>query len=515
VEFFARGLGVLFGLMAVMICGAATSEPIFHFDVKGGPYAVGLKVVEQYDRSRVYRGAVDALGKPYADERARPLQTLIWYPAKASNAKPMIVKDYVDLLPSETDFSHPRMGPGWAEFMEGMKPTLSSPMRAIAKAPAAAGRFPVVIYAPSLNAMSWENADLCEFLASHGYVVIATPDFGARTRSMGVDDLPGAEAEAADVEFLIGYAQSLDDTDMSKLAVAGFSWGGMANLLAAARDDRIRAMAELDTSFRYYPGLVKDASYVHPDQMTIPMLYMSHGEESDEDWARRTRPSQIGPSVLNAWTHGDLVYVNMRAFIHGEFSSMFQRSENFWKFFPQTHIADYTREDGAIGYGWVARYVLAFLDDYLKGDAAAATFLTNPPAANGAPAHFISVNYRKAKGVVPTLDRLRAEAGRQGFDDLSKIYADLKKEAPDFKPDATAMSDWADELKAAGRYPEAIDVLKLIAEINPSTPRIYISIGDAYLAVGDKKLAIANYKLQLEKTPDNLVAQDKLKTISN
>ena len=40
-----------------------------------GPYAVGFKVIEQYDRSRTWRLATDALGKPTQGERARPLQT--------------------------------------------------------------------------------------------------------------------------------------------------------------------------------------------------------------------------------------------------------------------------------------------------------------------------------------------------------------------------------------------------------------------------------------------------------
>jgi dienelactone hydrolase len=510
---YGRTSNLFLGLLALLICGPARGEPLFHFDLKGGPYAVGLKVVEQYDRSRVYRGAVDALGKPYVGERARPLQTLIWYPAKASHAPPMKVKDYVDLLATETDFAQPQQKGSSTDFVEGMKPTYASPMWAVANAAPAAGRFPVVIYAPSIDAMSWENADLCEYLASHGYVVIATPDFGARTRLMGVDDLPGAEAEAADIEFLIGYAQSLPDTDMSKVAVAAFSWGGMANLLAAAHDDRIRAMAELDTSFRYYPGLVKDAGYVHPDQMTIPLLYLSHGEISEEDVARRNKPSQLGPSVLNAWTHGDLIYVNMRGFVHGEFSSMYQRNENFWKYFPQTHVADYTREDGATGYGWVVRYVLAFLDDYLKGDAAAATFLTNSPTANGAPANFIAVNYRKAKGLAPSFDTLQAEVGKQGFGSLNKIYAEIKKDTPDFKPDATRLSGWADDLETGGHTPEAIDVLKFIAETDPSARNIYIRLGDAYAETGQKPLAIESYKLQLVKTPGNLVALDKLKAM--
>jgi hypothetical protein len=49
---------------------------------------VGLNVVEQYDYSRVYRHSTDALGKPYSGERARPLQTLVWYPAQKNPRKP-------------------------------------------------------------------------------------------------------------------------------------------------------------------------------------------------------------------------------------------------------------------------------------------------------------------------------------------------------------------------------------------------------------------------------------------
>lgn len=376
----------------------AQDAPLFRFEPKPGSYAVGLKVVEQYDYSRVYRSATNAMGRPYSGERARPLQTLIWYPAAATAAKPMTVKDYVDLFPSETDFDHPQAWAGMKDLIDGMKPTYVSLMRSVRDAKAMSGRFPVVIYAPSLNAMSWENADLCEYLASHGYVVIATPDFGLHMRKMSQEDIWGIEAEADDIEFLIGYAESLPNTDMSKLAVAAFSWGGMANLFAAAKDSRIRAMVELDSTLRNLPGFIKDAGYIHLDQMTVPMLYLSHAETSIEFQATRTSHAQTGPSVLNAWTHGDLIYVNMRGLIHGEFSSMYQRSETFWKSYPQSRVADYTREDGIVGYTFVARYVLAFLDSYLKSDAAGASFLKNTPAQNGAPAHFISVTYR---GAVP------------------------------------------------------------------------------------------------------------------
>jgi dienelactone hydrolase len=505
------------GLMLLAASLHSQPAPLFHFEPKPGKYGVGLKVVQQYDHSRVYHSAVDAFGKPFTGERDRPLQTLIWYPAETGAARPMTVKDYVDLLPSETDFDHPHAWEGLKPLADGMKPAYASPMMSVRDARAASGRFPVIVYEPSLNAMSWENADLCEYLASNGYVVIAVPEFAARTRAVGPDHrIVDAEAEAGDIEFLIGYAKTLPDTDMSKVAVAGFSWGGMGNLFAAAKDSRIRAMAELDTSFRYYPGYVKDAGFVHPEQMTIPLLYLSHGEVSMEQTQAvfQNLPGATGPSVLNAWTHGDLIYVNMLPFLHAEFSSMFQRSEDVWKNYPNNHVADYSREDGTVGYAFVARYVLAFFDSYLKGDAAGTAFLKNTPAENGAPPHFISVVYRKARGFDPTVDTLKIEAGKQGFDHLDAIYAAMKKDTPDFKPDQAEMGSWADDLIATGHLPEAIAVLKLNVAANPDARGGYAALGDAYAAAGQKDLAIQSYKKQLEMTPGNPAVADKLKELS-
>jgi tetratricopeptide (TPR) repeat protein len=503
--------------MTLAACLNAQSTPLFHFEPKPGSYAVGLKVVQQYDHSRVFHGPTDELGKPYAGERARPLQTLVWYPAETGTAKPMTVKDYVDLLPAETDFDHPHAWATLKDFMDAMKPTYSSPMMSVRDAKAVAGRFPVVIYEPSLYAMSWENADLCEYLASYGYVVLAVPEFGAETRSVSTENLEDIEAEAGDIEFLIGYAQTLPDTDMSKIAVAGYSWGGMSTLFAAAKDSRIRAMAELDSSIRLRPGQVKDAGYVHPERMTIPLLYLSHGEMTMEELASHTMPSQTGPNVLNAWTHGDMIYVNMRGLVHGEFGSMFQRDELFWKVYPLSRIADYSREDGIAGYAWIARYVLAFMDSYLKGDAAGTTFLKNTPAENGAPAHFISVNFRKAKGLTPTLDTLKIEAGKQGFDHLAAIYAGMKKDTPDLKPSANQMGAWADDLITADHLPEAIDVLKLNVEMYPNGAlsfQPYTALGDAYAQAGQKDLAIQSYKTQLEKTPFAAAVAEKMKALA-
>jgi pimeloyl-ACP methyl ester carboxylesterase len=197
---------------------------------------------------------------------------------------------------------------------------------------------------------------LCEYLASHGYVILASPSMGVSTRDM-TDDLDGINAQARDVSVLITYAKTLPDADLSQVAVVSWSWGGASSLFAAARDPRIDALVSMDGSMRYYPGLVKMAGDVNPERMTIPLLFFTAEDANfleDLDKYHDGPPAGIvGPNVLNAWTHGELLIVNMLGMAHSEFSSMFQRRESPQRF-AENQVADYGRDDANTGHAWVA-----------------------------------------------------------------------------------------------------------------------------------------------------------------
>jgi len=365
------------------------------FLVKPGPHAVGLKVVEQYDIARNFGSTIGQAGPSARAERSRPLQTLVWYPAQKSARPSVTMGDYLALMDTEVSFGKPQRTRDGDLLKTWLQASLGQSLSAVRDAHLVTGRFPVVIYAPSFSSTSWENADLCEYLASYGYVVIASPGMGETSRE-STHDLSGVDAQASDVSFLIGYAASLPDTNMTRVAAMGFSWGGLADLFAASRDNRIKALVSLDGSERYFPGLVRASGTVHPDQIRVPLIYFEEGDQSLEEQDRlNSRFHADGPSVLNQWLHGDLVTVRMLGLFHPEFCSIAYRNEELWeKELPNLQVADYDREDGLVGYSWIMRYTQAFLDFYLKQDAQAGAFLKASPTMNGVPKHTMSVKVR-------------------------------------------------------------------------------------------------------------------------
>jgi hypothetical protein len=169
-------------VLALCICFgsvfAGSQTSLFQFRLKPGPYPVGLKVVYQYDRSRTFPGSPKEPSTPSVGENARPLQTLIWYPSLKGTGEPMTVGDYTQLTNTEIHFNAPDDKKNrWRSLL---KTSFDIPLWAVREAKPAKGHYPILIYAPSDSSVSWENADLCEYLASHGYVVLASPSIGGR-----------------------------------------------------------------------------------------------------------------------------------------------------------------------------------------------------------------------------------------------------------------------------------------------------------------------------------------------
>ncbi|HEU4373419.1 MAG TPA: dienelactone hydrolase family protein [Telluria sp.] len=507
---------ILFGVL----CGAmslAQAASGFVFSNEPGPHGVGLRIVQQYDYSRTYKAKIDLLsGQPSTGERARPLQTLIWYPA-AKGGAPVHYMDYFRTVATEEVFQRPaaeidkiaadRMVAGTTGMSaEAVRREEARPMWAVRDAKPAAGKFPVVIYAPSYNAPAHENVDLCEYLASQGYVVLSTAAIGPHGRNM-TTDLEGVEAQAGDIEFLVGYAHTLPQADAAHVGVIGYSWGGLANVLAAARDSRISALVSLDGSVRYFPELVRSAKYVSPERMTAPFMYISARPRSVEEYA--ARKFDMSSSLLNDVKYADFYKLTMYPMEHPNFSSEFQR------FAPDSGrgFTEYTREESSLAMSWMARYVAQFLNAYLKNDTTGLAYLSNAPAKNGVPAHMLLVEKRASLGMPPTIETFAAGLGQRGFNHAGDVYADMQKKHADFKLDEQPLVDWGYRLLQADKVKESIEIFKLATVVAPKSANAFDSLAEAYQKAGDRPLAIKNYQRSLELDPKNTNAVDRLKIL--
>ncbi len=499
---------------------SAAEKSNFTFSVAYGPHAVGFRAVHHYDYTRSYK-RVDAEGNVIAGERARPIQTLIWYPAQAvAGTKPMLFGRYLDLMTTEDDFTPLTTQERAVKLKALLEANYIAKnferervqlIKAVEDAHPQTGSFPVVIYAPSLSGSAFENADLCEYLASYGFVVLSSPSLGLHSRSM-TWDLEGIEAQVGDIEFLVGYGRGIPQADPAHIAVAGWSWGGMTNVFAALRDSRIQALVSLDGALRYQPARMKEGESVgliDANKLTAPLLYISSQPYTLEELNQLNSTLKIDNAYnfLNELKYNDTYLMQSSEMIHSGFSSLFIR------FREDQYFTDYRAAEFSENYSWMARYVLQFLQGYLNNDAAARQFLKNDPERNSVPPHLFKMDVREALHPAANIPDFARELATQGFDNATEIYQRAKKSDPNFKLPEHDLNSWGYELLGSGKASKAIAVFHLNAAMHPESANTYDSLAEAQEAAGDKQEAIVNYHKSLSLNDQNQHALARLKEL--
>jgi dienelactone hydrolase len=338
-----------------------------------GPYQVGFRVDSQYDSTRIYQ--------PGKDLTYRPLSIHIWYPAKKpSNENLMLYKTYIGLETQRevfaitdssqvTAYCNNVVG-GYRQyattFMKnlsvGTNDILQAPTKAIYQVAPVNRRFPVIVYAPSLGKSANQNHIACEYLASHGYVIISVASAGQQSQTM-TKDTAGIMAQVRDLEYITARAYQLPNVDTSKIGTFGFSWGGMSNVIYQMRNPNVKALACWDGSYEYQDyDLIKTVSDFSTAKLTVPYLYLSN---QNEDWS--TFP--FVRSLANTSKH----LYRLKRLEHAEFTA-------YWSFYASIKPATSYQTDS---YRALCNYTLAFFDAYLKGSKKAKRVLQNSSEENG------------------------------------------------------------------------------------------------------------------------------------
>ena len=252
-----------------------TESPLLY-----GQYPVGFDRHLATDSSRVYRRVQD-----YSERlQFRELPISRWYPAGEAGQVKMRVGDYLQVLKEEEEWEElpAEFVLDWFYYPRNAVTEANSAYstQAYRDAAPASGRYPVILYAPSYHASSSENFMLCEYLASHGYLVLAAPSRGAQTMQLTGGTAEDAGAQQRDLEYLFGFAARLAQADLDRVYTIGFSFGGLSNVPFAMHNRFVDGVISLDGSIKYnlaaaaaLPGFDAAAvrvPFVHFRQKPIP-----------------------------------------------------------------------------------------------------------------------------------------------------------------------------------------------------------------------------------------------------
>ncbi|MBI3651505.1 MAG: hypothetical protein HY231_10845 [Acidobacteria bacterium] len=347
---------------------AKRNTPRFVDPLGTGPFPVGVTTTVLVDKSRT-----DNLTK-----EARTLVTEIWYPA-TNDARNKPKNKYSDFIPTAAT----------PEIDAQIKSAYKFPLAAIDKifwdesvrnAKVREGRYPLVVFSHGNGGTRHQNTFWCDYLASHGYIVVSADHTGNARMTIingklilmqGSERAQSAQDRPLDVSFLLDKMMEWDkggdqrfagkiDTDHA--AISGMSFGSFTAHWAADADPRFKAVIAMSGAPATHTNLL------------VPTLRMLGTEdrtlgEAGNLLIRRNHEIHKGPAFLLELKNGG----------HFSFTDMFKLNKQFGdgvgkgKRRATGEAFEFTSMETT--YKIINSYSVAFLGYYLKGQKEYLPFL--------------------------------------------------------------------------------------------------------------------------------------------
>lgn len=499
-----KNVKVLCGL-AIFLLGTGAGgagQTRFWGGLSAGPFTPGFRLIETSDASRSFPSADGAT------QAARPMRIYVWYPAKPTAAARMRLDDYVRM--ALEDFRPSGLPVPLAKGLDpaALEALRATSVEAVRDAEAGPGRFPVLVFGQGLFFESpLSNFVLCEYLASHGYVVATSPLRGALYRLVNIN-IEDVETEARDMEFVMAEARLLPFAEPGKLGTIGFDLGGMAGLIMAMRDLRVGAFLSLDSGIldRHGSGLPAIHPQYREERFRIPWMHLTQSRaiRTDKDRAEK-------PSLFERKAYGPSYLVHVPTTNHGDFSSYAALGIAF-------EGPGYWNAPLGAGakplYEAICRAALAFFDGHLKADRRSLEEMLRAGSSSDGPG--LRIERKEGQAAPPTEARLIDLITNKG---IAAARPEIERVRGAF-PGVTLVDESVLNWLAIyfqywwGREAEALGIFELNAVLHPGSWSASDSLGEAYAARGRKDDAIRAYKRSLEINPEDPNAKAALESLT-
>ena len=504
---------ILVSLILFQVWSVKGQTSLKEINLKNGAYNVGFKHYTMIDSTRLYRIAEDFNNQSIN----RPIPISIWYPAeiKNGNYKQLTVLDYLEVLKEEEEWENlpTEFLLDWFPYLWNTPQNnahLSEKVTAFSDTAFLDGKFPVIVYAASYQSSSIENFALFEFLASNGFVVISCPSRGTDTRWLEGGTTKDMETQSRDVEFLLKEIHKYESIDFDRIALIGFSFGGLANTLTVMKNKSISALVSLDGTERYNYPVLKKSPYFDLDRLNIPYIHFAQKKIPEEVLTSDKIPAELNYKFQ---LYDSIKYSNAYSY---KFHDL---SHSYFSSFGVLFANRDKRQDKSdvkimASYKLLSEYTLQFLNATLKNEENAKEFIENSPDKNGISETLISKKMKKSLESEFDHKDFFDLALNQNYQDLIPLYQKTIKKHPKFQLKEWMLNKKGQRLSLnLSKIEESTNVFSLALHIYPKSANLYDSLALAYLYNQDFENAIINYKKLLELDPDNQYAIDKLKEL--
>ncbi|MDT0622954.1 prolyl oligopeptidase family serine peptidase [Croceitalea vernalis] len=481
--------------------------------LKAGKYQVGFKHYTVNDSTRTYR-----IHNEFNNQLImRPIPISIWYPAKIenSNSEQLTVLDYVEIFKEEEEWKDlpDYFLMDWFKHLPNTpqnKAHLSEKVNAFLNPTFLEGNFPVIVYASSYQASSIENFALFQYLASNGFVVISSPSRGTDTRWLEGATAKDMETQSRDVEFLLKEIHSYNNIDLEKVALMGFSFGGLSNATTVMKNKNISAVVSLDGAERYNYPVLEKSPYFNLDKFSIPYIHFAQKEIPKEVLTADKMSEELNYKfqLYDSLKNSNIYRYRFHDLTHSYFSCFGVLFAN------RDKRQDKSDEKIMASYNLLCQHTLQFLNATLKNEKKAIDFIENRPVANGFSDSLISKQMKKAIQKEFTYKDFNDLAYKQDYKDLIPLYKSTIAEYPNLELQEGMLNIFGLRLSFnPEKKDQGYNVLFLALHLYPKSANLYDSLAEAYFYNKDYSNAILNYKKSLELNPENQNAIDRLKQL--